>query len=92
MTTTSNQQKGFVLSREVTLGNLLTVGTLVFAIIASYYNTDKRVSLIEHVIAEHESTLKTTVNNQATLLRSYDKIVYMIEEAQRQNSWGKTLK
>src|SRR5689334_15037213 len=77
----------FRFNREITLGNLLQLGSCVVALVAMWTSMDKRltaVELRESFAAEERRDLKkslgTLADNQAVLARTVDRMSIVLDE------------
>lgn len=85
--TENNGGRFFRFNREITLGNLLQLGSFVIALVAMWTSMDKRltsVELRETFAAEERRDLKkslaTLVDNQAVLARTVDRMSIVLDE------------
>jgi hypothetical protein len=86
----NNGGRLFRFNREITLGNLLQLGSVVVALVAMWTSMDKRltsVELRESFAAEERRDLKTSLatlaDNQGVLARTVDRMSIVLEEARR---------
>jgi len=83
----NNGGRLFRFNREITLGNLLQLGSFIVALVALWTSMDKRltsVELRETFAAEERRDLKkslsTLAENQAVLARTVDRMSILLEE------------
>ena len=90
--TENNGSRLFRFNREITLGNLLQLGSFVVALVAMWTSMDKRltsVELRESFAAEERRDLKkslaTLVDNQAVLARTVDRMSVVLDEHNKES-------
>lgn len=86
----NNGGRLFRFNREITLGNLLQLGSVVVALVAMWTSMDKRltsVELRESFAAEERRDLKTSLatlaDNQGVLARTVDRMSIVLEERRK---------
>jgi uncharacterized coiled-coil protein SlyX len=77
----------FRFNREITLGNLLQLGSFVVALVAMWTSMDKRLTAVElresFAVEERrdlKKSLATLVENQAVLARTVDRMSIVLDE------------
>ncbi len=85
----SPTKDGITFVPHITLGNLLTIVAFIFTALTQWFTYDKRLTLVERTAVEHGRIIQQMSENQASTIRSQDKLLFMFQEFQKQNSWGK---
>lgn len=67
-------------SNEITLGNILTIISFIFIVITGWFNTDKRLTLLERATQDNSLMIHTLVENQAISTRTYDRVSFIVDE------------
>ncbi len=85
----NTSRKGVLFVPHVTLGNVLTIIAFTFTALAQWFTYDKRLTLVERTTLEQGHIITQVSENQAGLIRTQDKLLFMFEEAQRIGVWSR---
>ena len=91
-TENNNGGRLFRFNREITLGNLLQLGSFVAALVAMWTSMDKRLTSVElrqTFAAEEQRDLKKSMaslaDSQAMLARTVDRMSIVLDEHMRES-------
>lgn len=69
-------QHGIRFDRNINVGHLLTVGTLVITLVAGWVKLDARQTMLEQLQARQQSTIDAIGSNLQQIIRFEERLAY----------------